>query len=564
MTSSTPSPSSSPVSSQPIDARQSLARRAAFASLGVLLSRFSGVFRSQVVNAVFGASTRLDAFNVALRFPSVLRDLFAEGALSAAFTKEVVEAEQKSNRELKELVSVVAGFFLCVTLLIALLGWSFAEPIVGSVSSQAFRERGGFELAVGCFRILVFYLPIAMISALAMSLLGTRGQTFRATIASAFFNVGTIAGALVGGTFAHAWGFDPIQGLAYGTLMGGFLQFLYQVTPLVRDGLFPFPNLSPAAWLRCHPLRSMLLMMAPRAISQGALSLALFVNTHFATAAGEGAITYITNAQVIILVPVGLFGVAAGFASLPVLTKAVQERDAERLGLLMSDSLHSALWLSWLSLLAFALMGVPFCVALLEHGRVNPNDSVQNAIAVCAYSIGMLFNSGSKVLMQGFYALNDVRRSMFNAFIYLSLNATLSAWLAPRYGIVGLGISNSVSAAVDFTLNWIFLRRVSVAKGLLIDPLHGSAGRTLRTQIVVLAVLAFAIGLAGVELSRTVWMAESAFWHLFALNRFSTALVWLTVFGAVWSAISLLLISTVGPENLKQFVRRARKKFIRR
>ncbi|MEY3902235.1 MAG: hypothetical protein RL189_1541, partial [Pseudomonadota bacterium] len=142
--------------------RAALAKRTAFASLGVLLSRLSGIFRSQVVNAVFGASTRLDAFNVALRFPSVLRDLFAEGALSAAFTKEVVEARREGEDSLRNLVAVVSGFFLCVTLGMSLLGWAFAEPIVGSVSSSEFRTRGGFQLAVNCFKVLVFYLPIAM------------------------------------------------------------------------------------------------------------------------------------------------------------------------------------------------------------------------------------------------------------------------------------------------------------------------------------------------------------------------------------------------------------------
>jgi putative peptidoglycan lipid II flippase len=531
--------------------------------LGVLLSRFSGIFRSQVVNAVYGASTRLDAFNVALRFPSVLRDLFAEGALSAAFTKEVVAAERQGNEELRRLVSVVCGFFLCVTGFISLLGWYYARPIVGSVSSDSFRQRGGFELAVGCFQILVFYLPIAMISALAMSLLGVRGQTFRALIASAFFNVGTIAGAAVGGLFATAWSFEPIKGLAYGTLAGGFFQFLYQVTPLVRAGLFPCPNLSPRAWILYPPLRSMLMMMAPRALSQGALSLALFVNTHFATAAGEGAITFITNAQVIILVPVGLFGVAAGFASLPVLSQAVQERNAEKMSVLMADSLQNAFWMSWLSLFAFALMGVPFCVVLLEHGRVTPLDSVQNAVAVSAYSIGMLFNSGSKILMQGFYALNDVRRSVINALIYLLINATLSALLAPRFGILGLGLSNSLSAAADFTLNWIFLRRVAARSDLHLQALHGHQGQKLRFQILLLAISAFVVGLSGVFAARSWWMPDSWFWHVLNVHRLPTAAFWLAILGVLWGLTAVLLIYFFGPDILKTHLLRVKRKLLR-
>jgi putative peptidoglycan lipid II flippase len=509
-----------------------------------------------VVNAVFGASTRLDAFNVALRFPSVLRDLFAEGALSSAFTKELVEAERGGTDNVRALVAVVSGFFLSVTLLIAGLGAIFAEPLVSAVTSDSFHQRGGFTLAVQCFRILVFYLPIAMLSALAMSLLGNRGQTFRATIASAFFNVGTIAGALSGGTLAHLFGWDPVIGLACGTLAGGLLQFFYQLTPLIRDGLFPWPNFSPREWWACPELRSMLLMMAPRAVSQGALSLALFVNTHFATAAGEGAITYITNAQVIILVPVGLFGVAASFASLPMLAQAVQQGDSKRLGVLLSDSLGSAVWLSWLSLLAFATLAVPLCVGLLEHGKVTPLDSVQNAIAVCAYAVGMVFNSGSKVLMQGFYALNDVRRSMINAFIYLSVNATLSAFLAPRFGIIGLGLSNSISAALDFVFNWYFLNRVATQRALPIDALHGADGRALRRQLLLLGGSAFIVGLVGVFLAQNLWHSDAQFWHVLGTGRFLHSVLWLCVLGAVWGAIAAGLLWFWGPDNLRRLLRR--------
>jgi putative peptidoglycan lipid II flippase len=543
------------------NARATLARRSAYASLGVLLSRFSGVFRSQVVNAVFGASTRLDAFNVALRFPSVLRDLFAEGALSAAFTKELVEADNHGTATVREFVSVVTGFFLVVTLTISLLMCQFAEPLISAVTSESFQQRGGFPLAVLCFRVLVFYLPIAMLSALAMSILGNRGQTFRATIASAFFNLGTIGGALLGGTVAAAFNVDPIAGLAVGTLAGGILQFCYQVVPLVREGLFPLPCFSPRMWMRCQPLRSVIAMMAPRAVSQGALSLALFVNTHFATAAGEGAITYITNAQVIILVPVGLFGVAASFASLPMLSQAVHDRNSERLGTLLSDSLQNSLWLSWLSLVAFALAGVPFCAVLLEHGRVTAGDTVQNAVAVCAYSIGMFFNSGSKVLMQGFYALNDVRRSVINACLYLCVNATLSYLLAPRFGIIGLGLSNSIAAAFDFLLNWYFLNKVAARNEMPIAHLHGSLGRSLRRTILILALLAFCFGLLGVYLARGVWLPSSDLWLVFRSNRFFSAFLWMGSLGFVWIVLALVLLKYLGPAHLRQQTQRLLARF---
>ena len=547
-----PSASNKPNTAPPATA--DLAGRTARASAGVLVSRFSGIFRSQVVNAVFGASTRLDAFNVALRFPSVLRDLFAEGALSAAFTKSLVAAQAQGKHEVQKLVATVSGFFLLVTLAIALVGCVFARPFIELVTADSWANSGGLELAVSCFRVLVFYLPVAMLSAIAMALLGTLGKTFRATMASAFFNVGTIGGAVVVAPLFIALGQDGILGLAVGTLAGGVLQFLYQAWPLFRAGLFPFPRFNPVHFLKFSPLRDIVLLMVPRAVGQGAMSLALFVNTHFATAAGVGAVTYITNAQIMILVPVGLFGVAAGFASLPVLTEAAQKKDGPLFSKLLSDSLESSLWLSFFSIFQFALFAVPLCVVLFEHGKVTPHDSAQNALAVCAYSMGILFNTGSKVLTQGFYALGDTRRLVVNAFVYLAVNATLSFLLAPRFGILGLGISNSIAACVDFTLNFFVLRHLCARQNLKVG-LFLNEGRRARFTIVALSVSAFGAGALGLFTTTIVYP------HLLqtlvpqvAGGRFFSSLVFAGAGAAMVALAFAPLVVFWGPAPLKNFV----------
>jgi peptidoglycan biosynthesis protein MviN/MurJ (putative lipid II flippase) len=172
----------------------------------------------------------------------------------------------------------------------------------------------------------------------------------------------------------------------------------------------------------------------------------------------------------------------------------------------------------------------------------------------------MVFNSGSKVLMQGFYALNDVRRSMINAFIYLSVNASLSAWLAPRYGIIGLGLSNSISAALDFVFNWYFLNRVATQRSLPLDSLHGVGGKRLRVQLLFLGCTAFVVGLAGVFLAQSVWGPEAQPWGILEAGRFTHALIWLSLLGGIWGAVAAGLLWFWGPENLRHFLRRILRK----
>ena len=209
-------------------------------------------------------------------------------------------------------------------------------------------------------------------------------------------------------------------------------------------------------------------------------------------------------------------------------------------------------------------MGVPFCAALLEHGKVTATDSVMNAVAVGAYSIGMLFNSGNKVLIQGFYALNDVRRSVISAIIYLSINATLSALLAPRFGVIGLGISNSVSAAMDFVVNWYFLKHVAEHRELTMDALHGSVGRGLRRQLVILGVCAFIVGLGGVALAQSLWSPGSTLWSFWGTSgRFFSSASWLLCLGVVWLISSLALVQWMGPDTLRNSLTRVRKRVLR-
>ena len=430
------------------------------AAAGVFLSRLTGLVRSQVVAAVFGATLATDAFYLAYRFPNALRELFADGALSAAFTKTLaVVNAQGGPPARRELVASVLAVFGTVTLAIALLGALEARPIIAFMSSPQFEAQGGHLLGARLFQLLVFYLPLAMISALAMAQLALAGKGFRAMVASAFFNLGSVAGALLLAPLCVALGVAPIGGLAIGTLLGGVAQFLYQAWPLIVAGDFPTPKIfSKRVWCNPH-VGQILRLMGPRVVGQGAMTFALLINTHYATAVGVKTLSLLTLAQTLIQLPVGLFGVAAGFAALPQLSVWAAQGDMVSFEKSLWTTLSQACWLALLTVGGFSVLAGPLSILLFSYGKFTAPDGVALGVAVCAYSAGTFFSVGSKVLVQGYYALDKTRQMIANALVFLSLTAVVTPLLATHYGLVGLGASSGLCAGVEFCLNLFFLNR---------------------------------------------------------------------------------------------------------
>ncbi|MBX9703346.1 MAG: hypothetical protein K2X39_04255, partial [Silvanigrellaceae bacterium] len=358
--------------SLPFKQTDSLAYRSLGSILGTLLSRASGVVRTMIINATFGAGLFLDCFNAAFRFPNALRDLLADGALSSAFVKVYVDSLEYSVERQKELTGIILGFFLFVTLSLCCIAAYFSNEIMAYLATPLFQEMGGVEISSSLFKVLVFFLPFTMVNALFMAILGVRGQTFRAMNGSIFLSIGMIFGALVFAPFLHSTqGFLHIHGLVVGTMIGVIFQMLYQMYPLTKLGLLSLPNFNVFKWRRSSALRQVLKLMFPRFIGQGALTLALAINTYFAISIGSGVLTYIVTAVTIIQVPIGLFGVATGFAAQPELTKAINKKEQNVFSKLLTGSLESSIWLALITSGGFALFIVPLYCLIFQHGKIT-------------------------------------------------------------------------------------------------------------------------------------------------------------------------------------------------
>ncbi|MFN7097979.1 MAG: lipid II flippase MurJ [Gammaproteobacteria bacterium] len=526
---------------------KSLGKRHAGAIGGVLLSRCSGVARTIIVNAILGAGTGLDAFYAAFRFPNSLRDLFADGALSAAFIKGLVDIKAEGPAAEKHLISVVLGFFSLITIFLSAIAAFYAPEFIRLMSDQRFIASGGMALATQLFQILIFYLPLTMLNAVMMAILGVRGDTFRAMNSSIFLSVGMVAGVLCSPLLKH-FQITAVWGLTWGAMFGVLFQLLYQAWPLLRDRSLPWPNFNPLAWRRYQPLKQILILMMPRAIGQGASTLALMVNTFFALQISAGAMTYVATTMIIIQVPIGLFGVATGFAALPVLTETLQRGDIKHFSELLIESLDTSCWLAFFTTVALAFLMLPLYILIFQHGAIHFSDSILNCIAISAFATGIFFGAGSKVLLNTLYAINATWLIIVNSLVYLLLSTLFSYWLTPHYGLLGLGLAFGLSSAGNFWLNYGFINFVFTQKYQMSPYIAGHRFYTLLYLISSLVVLA--LGVLGAYTIEHFWTR----WYW--INSMLHALLFCIGAGLCFLLFFLVMTFYFGPTVLKKLIKR--------
>jgi putative peptidoglycan lipid II flippase len=319
------SPSGAPSASSPSGR---LARSAGLIGLATMTSRVLGLARDMVYATLFGAGDQMDAFNVAFRLPNLLRDLFAEGAMSAAFVPTFTRALQKEGRDAAwQLGRRVITALMLATGSIALLGIAFAGPLTRLYAGDFAQVPGKLELTITLTRLMFPFLALVALAVAFMGMLNALRHFFVPALSPALFNVGAIVAALTVVPVMPALGLPPMAGLALGVLLGGFLQAAVQWPLLAREGFRFGPEFAP----RDTRLHEVLLLMGPSTVGLAAVQINIFVNTVLAAGEGTGAVSWLNFAFRLMYLPIGLFGVSVATAALP--TLAGLAADDDRAGL---------------------------------------------------------------------------------------------------------------------------------------------------------------------------------------------------------------------------------------
>jgi putative peptidoglycan lipid II flippase len=479
--------------------RAGVARNAGIVSLAVMASRVLGLVRDQMFAGLFGAGLQYDAFLTAFRVPNLLRDLLAEGALSSAFVTTFTQTLlQKGKDEAIRLSNRVATLIVAFITAVSIFAWIFTPEIVRLLAPGFYAVPGKAELTIELTRVMMPFLLLIALAAQAMGMLNAFNIYGMPALASAFFNIGSIAGGLLlGYLIGPAIGLSPIAGMAYGVVIGGFLQFAVQWPSLRRCGFGYRADFN----VNDSGVRQILRLMGPAIIGAAAVQINVFVNTSFASAIVDPATGAIANGPVSWLnyafrfmqFPIGVFGVAIATATLPTLSRSTANPDYGEFRQTLAHSLALVFLLCIPSAVGLAVLAQPIVALVFEHGRFTAFDTAQTANALAAYAVGLAGYGAIKVLSPAFYALGDARTPMLISLGSIAVNYVMNSLLVGPFGHVGLAFSTSAVALVNFLLLALLMRR----------RLGRLDGRTL-------AVTAVKIALASAALAVVAWIANQS------------------------------------------------------
>lgn len=440
---------SSPDPASAVKKHGSALRSTLLVSAFTLASRVMGLVREQLFAILLGAGFYADAFVVAFRIPNLLRDLFAEGALSAAFVPTFARVEKEKGKEAAwRAANCIVGALLSVVGLITVLGIVFATPIVHLFAPGFAAQPGKTELTIELARIMMPFLPVVSLAAVMMGMLNARGSFGTPALAPTLFNLAAIVVG-IGLKLAGAQPHTAVIGWSAGTLAGGFLQFAVQVPPLWKQGYRPIPILT-GAW-RDESVRRVARLMAPATVGLAATQINIFVNTQFASSQ-PGANAWLNYAFRLLYLPIGIFGVAIATVTTTSLAKSAAAGDMAEMKAGLNRGLRHVAFLTVPATVGLIVLAEPVIGLLFQHGRFKASDTQATALALIAYAIGLYAYSGVKVAAPAFYALDRTRVPLIASAGAVVTNIALNVIAFRWIGYVGLAIGTSLGAWMNLAV----------------------------------------------------------------------------------------------------------------
>jgi putative peptidoglycan lipid II flippase len=431
-------------------------KAAGIIGVAIMCSRLLGLAREQICAALFGGGGAMDAFTAAFRIPNLLRDLFAEGALSTAFVTTFSKTVARGGDAAAwRLANKVATLTTVVLSAICLLGIAFSPQLVATLAPGF--DVGKAALTVTLTRIMFPFILLVSLAALVMGVLNAKNVFGMPAMASSFFNIGSIVGGvLIGRWLDPHFGPRALTGLAIGTLIGGAMQLGVQLPRLRRLGYHYQPDF---AW-RDAGVNAILALMGPSVIAASTTQFNVLVNSMFASTLGDGPIFWLSIAFRLMQLPLGLFGVALGTVTLPMLSRLAVGGDMPAFRAELSRAMRLAFLLTVPSAVGLMMLAEPIISVLYQHGRFDAHQTAEAAGALRFYAIGLCGYAALKVLVNAFYALDRRKTPMLVSFAAVALNLLFN-WIFTfhlGWGHRGLAFSTGCVATFNFLLLYALMR----------------------------------------------------------------------------------------------------------
>src|SRR5436190_3177230 len=271
-----------------------------------------------------------------------------------------------------------------------------------------------------------------------MCILNARHHCLAQALAPMFYNAAIIVAALVS---------DDVKVLAFAVVIGALLHLLVQLPALGLVGM----RWQPLTEWRDRAVREVGRLMGPRVIGLAAFRINFLIATFFASIVSSGAISAINYAWLIVMTPLGLFGMAISTAVFPRMAEQAA-REEDELNVTLWKSLRLILYLTIPASVGLMVLAKPLTAFLLRSGAFGSTSTDLVVGALVFYAIALFAHSGIEILSRGFYALSDTRTPVAFAVLSMLINLVLSVALVWPFGVKGLAASLSVATIVEFTL----------------------------------------------------------------------------------------------------------------
>ncbi|WP_084092622.1 murein biosynthesis integral membrane protein MurJ [Andreprevotia lacus] len=473
-----------------------------------LVSRVLGLARETIVSSHFGAGAATDAFLTAFRLPNLLRRIFAEGAFSQAFVPILAEYKaQKGEEATRTFVAYVSGMLTLALALVTLLG-VLAAPVVVWLTASGFRgDPNKFALTSQMLRIVFPYIFLISLSSLAGAVLNTWNRFSVPAFVPTLLNVAMIVAALFAAPYFH----PPIVALAWGVLLGGILQLVWQLPHLKQIGMLVLPRIN---WRDAGVWRVMR-QMGPAILGVSVAQISLLINLSFASYLPSGSISWMNYADRLMEFPNGLLGVALGTILLPSLSKTHANKDQAEYSRLLDWGLRLCLMLALPASAALAILSGPLIATLLQYGKFTAFDTLKTQYALLAYTVGLSGFLLVKVLAPGFYARQNIRTPVKIAIFTLVLTQLMNLAFIGPLKHAGLSLSIGLASCANAALLYWRLRKQGAYQ-----PLPGW-GRFLFKLVAAVAVMSGV--LFAVLAPMPPWGDGNMLWRLLRLATVVTA-----------------------------------------
>jgi putative peptidoglycan lipid II flippase len=449
-----------PVSPQP-GPGQSVGLLRASGTVGgmTLISRVLGFVRDMVIARLFGANAATDAFFVAFKIPNFFRRLFAEGAFSQAFVPVFAEYREKRDpAALRDLVSHVAGTLGGILLLIVTLGIA-AAPLFVLVFAPGFAdEPERHAMATDMLRLTFPYLLFISLVALAGGVLNSFQRFAIPALTPVFLNL-----CMIGCAFWLSPHLEiPVVALAWGALLAGIVQLLFQLPFLQQLGMLPRPRLR-----RHHEgVRKVIRLMLPALLGSAVIQINLLLDTMIASFLIAGSVSWLFFSDRLVEFPLGVFGIAIATVILPSLSRKFAAGDTDAYSRNLDWGLRFGLAIGIPATLGLALLAAPILTTLFQYGEFGAEDVRMSSLSLIAYAVGLPGFILVKILAPAFFARQDtrtpVRIAIYAMFANLAMNL-LFVLLMLHFSIkgahAGLALATALAAWLQAGLLWWYLRR---------------------------------------------------------------------------------------------------------